>query len=54
MSDVYQSEINPDDEPGERLKEALRGADARHADRRQETRDVPHDRRHKERRRPRL
>jgi|GEM_PF-6547146 hypothetical protein len=27
MSDVYQSEINPDDEPGERLQEALRGID---------------------------
>jgi hypothetical protein len=28
MSDVYQAEINPDDEPGERLKEGLRAADA--------------------------
>jgi len=27
MSDVYQAEINPDDEPGERLQEGLRGAD---------------------------
>jgi hypothetical protein len=28
MSDVYQSEINPDDEPGKRLQEGLRGASA--------------------------
>ena len=28
MSDVYQSEINPDDEPGKRLQEALHGASA--------------------------
>ena len=28
MSDVSQADMNPDDEPGERLQEALRGADA--------------------------
>ena len=28
VSDAYESEMNPDDEPGERLQEALRGADA--------------------------
>ena len=28
VSDAYESEMNPDAEPGERLQEALRGADA--------------------------
>jgi hypothetical protein len=28
MSDVYETEMNPDDEPGERLQEGLRAADA--------------------------
>lgn len=28
MSDVYAPEVNPDNEPGELLQEALRGADA--------------------------
>ena len=28
MSDVYQPEVNPDQEPGESLQEGLRGADA--------------------------
>jgi hypothetical protein len=28
MSDVDLPEVNPDDEPGENLQEALRGADA--------------------------
>ena len=27
MSDVYQPEVNPDDEPGEQLQEGLTGAD---------------------------
>src|SRR6202042_1755964 len=28
MNDVYQTEINPDDEPGERLQEGLRASEA--------------------------
>jgi hypothetical protein len=28
MSDVYEPEINPDDEPGELLQEGLQGADS--------------------------
>jgi hypothetical protein len=30
MSDVYESEMNPDDQPGDRLDEALTGADQPH------------------------
>jgi len=49
MSDVYKSDSNPDDEPGERLQEDLRGAKAGH-DRRQTNLDVEDDRRRDDRR----
>jgi hypothetical protein len=51
MSDVYESEINPDDEPGERLQEGLRAADANDHDADgQIYRDFANDLRTKERR----
>jgi hypothetical protein len=49
MSDVYQNESNPDDEPGERMQEALRGANAGR-DRRETEQVVDNDRRRGDRR----
>lgn len=49
MSDVYDTNSNPDDDPGENMREALRGAEAGR-DRRQTDRDVDVERRQGERR----